>query len=61
MSFKFELERAEVQTVFNALGTLPFNAVAPLIAKLGAQVQEQQNAAATADAAPVDASATTAP
>lgn len=50
MAFNLQLEQAEVQTVFNALGALPFNTVAQLIAKLGTQVQEQQ-AKAQADAA----------
>lgn len=45
MAFNLELEQHEVQLVFNALGQLPFNAVAQLIAKLGAQVQAQQKAA----------------
>lgn len=42
MPFNLQLEQQEVQVVFNALGTLPFNNVAQLIAKLGTQVQEQQ-------------------
>lgn len=50
MPFNLQLEQAEVQVVFNALGALPFNNVAQLIAKLGTQVQEQQ-AKTQADAA----------
>lgn len=42
MDFTVKFEQQELQTVFNALAALPYGTVAPLIAKIGQQVQAQQ-------------------